>query len=826
MSTKEALIAALDEALLKSLQLRRSENVGDFTGPGKHARYLCQPKLTVASHFDIDPAFLLFDPLLGTIGVVEVILPPPSTDNGTEAPASTSGESVETQVHRAIDRASYLRHLLVRDKTRKEARPLTVELVLLTADETPDDEVTVAAIGDVVRGVLRSADSLYHVGFGVLLHGGPSAGFDQRLRRAFPWLLTATRRWFASPRARAVEPPSTPPGTAAGPAVTAPGPTRTSSRLRRLTLENYRLSAKRAITLAAAPARVHLLHGANGSGKSSVAEALELLVTGKIERIELAAESNYDTVIRHRNRAAQAATIGFQLGNDHPNARTVVPKGLDEPLAREIDVSSFRLDQALMDRLIGLSAHARAQVFLRAFFPEALLSLQRFEKATELHTTALAQLQGVVGSLRLARETLVDLKSWKSGAATSTAEEFPVLLDRWLEQTAFLDLVQRVRSVHQTLGEARRSGWQPISNADPAIHALESAVDGPAFERFEAESKLLTHELKRKLNSFAPSGAVSRAATPDGAISAAQVDALNSVSPFLFDSEVLSRQGRFGQKLRGVMHAGEMPTYGHVVIGEGEWADLVLKDIDALLAACQALETDEPLSLPWPGRGPCSQYDAARATHEGRSAAGQALARDFLDKLRPDAGAEGEFDGSLVAALNELLALFTPARWAYPDIKIPAVLSDGKVGVPLQFAGKSGADTRAELHLNTAELNLFTVALFLLCIGRVKKPLNLLVLDDPLQNMDELTTTALARGIAKLVRLWEDLGDRPESLVVLFHGQDDLERFHAEIAAAVYHLPWLSPSSLNTEKEIVAEGALADTSAVQSLEGLTLEQGA
>ena len=49
-------------------------------------------------------------------------------------------------------------------------------------------------------------------------------------------------------------------------------------------------------------------------------------------------------------------------------------------------------------------------------------------------------------------------------------------------------------------------------------------------------------------------------------------------------------------------------------------------------------------------------------------------------------------------------------------------------------------------------------------------------LDDPLQNMDELTSTALARGIAKMLRQWTVLGRR-EEVLILFHGYNDPRSF-------------------------------------------------
>lgn len=165
---------------------------------------------------------------------------------------------------------------------------------------------------------------------------------------------------------------------------------------------------------------------------------------------------------------------------------------------------------------------------------------------------------------------------------------------------------------------------------------------------------------------------------------------------------------------------------------------------------------------------------------------GSEVRQSFIAKLAAnDEGAMG-----LVDALNELMALFTPARWAYEDVQLRYEEGDAP---RLQFeTGSAGSKTRsrADLRLNTAQLNAFVLALFLLCAPRVSNPLGLLVLDDPLQNMDELTVTTLARGLAKLLRVLP----RRWTLLMLFHGEGDLARFHDEVECGVYLLPWLSPT--------------------------------
>ncbi len=190
--------------------------------------------------------------------------------------------------------------------------------------------------------------------------------------------------------------------------------------------------------------------------------------------------------------------------------------------------------------------------------------------------------------------------------------------------------------------------------------------------------------------------------------------------------------------------------------------------------------------------------DRLRSAHAASLEAarvGAQVRESFVARLAAhDEGAMG-----LVDALNELMALFTPARWAYEDVLL-RYQEDGNTP-RLQFETGNHADatrSRADLRLNTAQLNAFVLALFLLCAPRVPNPLGLLVLDDPLQNMDELTVTTLARGLAKLVRVMPQRW----TLMMLFHGEGDLARFHDEVECGVYLLPWLSPTQLGSEQVI------------------------
>jgi hypothetical protein len=790
----------LDAALRGPFALIRAEKFEDFLMQDKFVRYLRDPRITIAEHFDINPAYLILDPLLGTLGIVEVVLAEPKTN-------------IDEKVREFVDRAAYIRHLLLREAERVDRFPLGVELVLVTADGTADEQRGLDAIGIALRDLLRDTGSLFHIGVSVLCHAGTSDGFNGRLRRAFPWLLTATRRWLGSPRAK--------------PVGSQPGEFR---RLRRLRLTNYRLPGVREIVLS--DARVHLMHGPNGSGKSSIVEALEILTSGKVERLVQAGETQYDRVIKN-SRSTTPATIKVEwvragMQESVFEERSVLTDGLKPPLAPEIDASSFRLDQPLMDRLIGRFPNERARIFLRAFFPEAVGSLSAYEQAGRDKDRALERLNPVVERLTLAKNALTELQDWRGGASVQTEEDFPVVLNRWLEQTALVDLLQREIIVRATVADAHAAGWKASAGSAAVIAALGGSPDAEALKKLknlEREGRTAVDDLQARLTSFRPSMSPDeeKAGTPR-TVSAAFAEALDAVCVFLFTEDEIRSFGPLGHKVAAVINAGDAPTYARIVIGSDRWAEPLIESISKMLAACEAVRGEEVAAPAWPGTAACVEYNEAKQLQERHIAAGRELSVHFADKLRPDDGATGEFNGSLIAALNELIALFTPARWAYADIDLPASMQGGQLGVTLNMADAKLSNAknalRAELYLNTAELNLFTVALFLLCIGRVPKPLNLMIFDDPLQNMDELTSVALARGLAKIVRLWADLG-RQEELLLLFNGYNDLDRFSSEVAAAMYRLPWLSATASPAPVEVRADRIAGDVRAVQTFHELS-----
>ena len=68
-------MSALDTALVDTLELQRGNDVKEFFALGGPVRFLREPALRMARHFDLTPAFLVLDPALGSLGIVEVALP-------------------------------------------------------------------------------------------------------------------------------------------------------------------------------------------------------------------------------------------------------------------------------------------------------------------------------------------------------------------------------------------------------------------------------------------------------------------------------------------------------------------------------------------------------------------------------------------------------------------------------------------------------------------------------------------------------------------------------------------------------------------------------
>jgi hypothetical protein len=865
LSFRSRLTARLNEA---GLVLWPSDKLADLwkaseTNPPPKRAVIEEPSLRIGGYLDLDPDLLIVDSELGTLGLVYRLQ-----------------QEIEARARTIIDQATYLRHLLVMDAgvdARPQRRPYTVECVLSFASQD-----AARTLKEVFRNTARDTSFWHAIGANVLVCGDDQEISPAGMSRAFSWLLAGTRRWFN-------DPPQAPPAKV----------------LSGISLTNYRLPGTRTLMLQP-QVKVHLLHGQNGAGKSSIAEALELSVTGSVARLKAKNVSDYAAVIQNRH-TTQAAGIQLQFDPPETWSSVISASGVSSPLSLDIPVSRFRLDEDGMDTLAREGSEKRAEIFLRSFFPEDADVHITLDKAREtldnILRTLPPEIQSSMTTLSpdqkpdevqrrfgwleesrpptreecrdcepLSREALEVLRvfapeigvyldtaqfrdtahfdevfkglnealervrarasvwmeairaaqhcfseervrNWSPSSDTGAVQDWLTLLERWSEQIALADLAEKHWQIAKTLSEAARaSGKECLELANVGLFietekSLSSTLAG--LEQLRKKSAELRDKVHLQAVEFSKSSAGGTAKSGEQPhITDRQMRALNLAGETLTSAGVPSAFGDFAGQLGSTIDQAftqnkPLPFAG-VVIGSTGWAEQLSAKLEAVAKALapmvnegDRIETRSQSTASYVG--PVQRKDTLKAALAAGKAVKEAAKKTeaaFLNEIH---------NQSFNAALNELMALFTPARWAYDDVEVKQKSVAGRENLELAISGAK--DSQADLLLNTAELNVFTVALYLLAATRVGNPLGMLLFDDPLQNMDELTVTTLARGLAKVLQVFP----AKWQLAFLFHGEDDLERFRQEVPAAVYLLPWLAPAAASEDQLSISAEPLKST---------------
>lgn len=830
--------------------------------------YLLNPKLQIEHHFEPALDCLIHDNSLGVLGLVQIIDGQKDTKQG-----------LAKVIANTVDQATYMRHLLLMacenqiidaQNDSRIPRPFSVELVLITT------ETHMPVIGNALREIVSETDYLYSIGINVLPYSETNDDEGKARRRAFSWLLRETNAWYVTKDAQMK------------------AKNKMFNTVEALTVDNYRLYGERALNFDP-KAQIHLVHGQNGSGKSALVEALELVVTGSVDRLEQGRQEivnqalDYSSTIQNHDANSPATIkltfkesdeIGYEV-TDKTQKRMVLKPSV--PLG--INANSFRLDQTVMDKLTRLGNDERAKVFLDAFFPEekpkvdqhyiaeravdehqrtlddlvkesdlvddknalptfikefswlgeegSLITsaaerflpfsldilqalLPRFTEITEQVTAweqktftvnelpdrlkimddLLRQIRPFIDStvqqLEQAYELLGSLKNWSVTGAKIAGDDFSEALNSWLENHILADLADKQVKVSLTLLEADQRNWKADSKIVNAIKWPSEGETNKLAEHGQVWNKErdIGYQQVMSMYEHGPrSSSGSQLVRPTLTIQ--QINNLDKVGHWLFDITLFDAAKPFGQLLQTAIIENKRVKIGDEALGNKSWTTKIEARITRLLNALEILQKANNKNTWKNSSQRFSNTQALLAKYKEWQVAGEALAKatalmeqSFIKRI-----------DKLNAPLNELMALFTPARWAYKDIALSHLVVPEEKGnkikhqVAMRIAGEASGD--ASLIFNTAELNLFTLALFLLCARRVKNPYHVLVWDDPLQNMDELTATTLARGLAKVNQLWRD---DDWQMLLFFHGKDDLERFRGEVPAAVYSLPWLSPA--------------------------------
>lgn len=797
---------------------------------------------------------IIHDHDLGTIGLVHVI------PNEEKHPA--------TWIKDRIEAACYLRHICL-EGTPQNRPHVSVELVFVLQEE---DRATSVVLGSALRDLIERSSLLHTIGIGVLVD--QVRPDDQAIRRAFPWLLRATRSWLGSRRETV----------------------KRSSEISfiSLHLENFRLAGPRRLRLRN-DSSLQVVHGQNGSGKSSLSEALELVVTGKIARIgsdRNSGDKDYDHILRPRGSAAAAPVLKLNAGTVTEQSFMIGKGGIEgsEPLAAGLHPLSFRLDQHEAAMMSRSSREERAATFLEAFFPEKKHLVESYHKMSsdleeiqksipekllegsehhgpEIFDFAARYMQnprlvhallvperiapeenGMIsgnhpfdwgnffdhmphyrdqglGSLdphmipsagfmeqyigkldvvwydlksnaeryakhcAVAADFLERLGGWRGDGLVRTNqpvhETYPERVNAWLRECASCDLLTKeleISLVQANLSEMdsdlERFLRRREEDDENRVSSLKDALARHLARRDRAEASVKLGDVESSAR---------RGEQRNLKIEDYEVRALNFVGPLIdIDEE------QFGDAVREILDSGQpgrltfrtsASRHERYAPGDSRKVLLGTESADAENSLADSVKLHESFFATISARlstlVPSDCHARLRSLAEARRQVSQELKKNF-DSF------QDSINGPLNDAINEFTALMTPARWAYPGTKTKF----GRKSVVHEVEGRPAA-----LVLNTAELNTNILALFILCnFGRTDNPLRTIVLDDPFENMDELTTTHVARALTRFLRLWMlESGDNTSRILLLLHGAENVERMREETPCAVHFLPWLTP---------------------------------
>jgi len=405
---------------------------------------------------------------------------------------------------------------------------------------------------------------------------------------------------------------------------------------------------------------------------------------------------------------------------------------------------------------------------------------------------AIAALRAVASSLRqrleMATSVLQRFNAWQAAQSIQQASSAQDAIDDWLELQAMADLVAKYHDVAATIELARARGWHPHAHAPifaplhespERLEFLRKCRDDLARERDEARARVrkLTEQARVTAGDQTPTTVTTLPPT----VTHEQAMALDEVGARLPSMAESQTGPSISEVFRAAAASHTVQARGKNEIGSAGGLKHAIREAELMTEAVRALETSTMTAH--------AAYEACRVA---LTSFGDLEKKDdealqtFFRRLEQ----RDEEGMALLDALNELLSLFKPAPWAYAGITMQAVKDEQAGGERLALRRSAQDESEAELLYNTAEMNTFTLALFLLCAPVLDNPLKLLVLDDPLQNMDEMTVSSLARGLGKLMRIYPE-GWR---LLSLFHGEEDVYRIRDEVPSSVYRLPWVSPS--------------------------------
>jgi hypothetical protein len=881
----QTLLERLAAALVKQLGLEECQDAASLIAlPQLRPRFV-RPRLALrlARYYDFLSSAVIYDAGGGTLGLIENVLP------GADVSAIRS----------PLDQAAAIRQLLLDQEELGSGAPpsgashalaIQVELLLLTEAPTSEAEST---LRKVLTDIARETGYVRLIGIGVLQPDSKGEFSEAALRRAFPWLLKATSKWFLRPDYAAAAKPWRKPGE--------------SIELR---LRDYRIAGTRRLRCDG-KCNLQIVQGHNGSGKSALTEGLELLLTKGVQRITEGGSNDYFKTVRHRPEgtddtrlsqmpAAEVSLWDGAAATAPVSSVSIMPDKMvrtGEQTDGQLTANSFRLDQTFMDRIVRNRPEQRILIFLEAFSPSDVTLLPKLRAnrkaikdgiaalpqqiaagapteqtllfkwvldqfgwlgATDAATpqvqpaatpvdpsvrksgldailpmpvddlkelspvdpslaelvkvietaagreeliaalgrlditiqTVLRQLPSITQDLRTALRVFEEFKTWKARTRVEAGDSFRIDLEAWLDAMAKHDLARKGRQILSVLNEAVRRSWRPPKEDAEAVRALEAESVrtyletrlgdlGDDVKRTRARVQVwLDREQKEVQQETMPER--SRRET----LSDNEVAALNRAGKWL--ATTAAKDG-LGDTFKTALRRSEQVPLAEATIGRSGGLDPAITEARRVISACDRLQSAMIEGAP----GSSERLQKLTELVDAVQSAGVVSSQSPHSFFQILAGNQSAVLDDLIAAFNELLALMTPARWTYRDIQLG--IDDNAIDMTTH----EGA--RADLLFNTAELNAWTLALFLLLAPRLPNPLYLLVLDDPLQNMDELTVITVARALGRVTRVFP----RGWLILALFHQESAVARILDETQATAFELPWMQPTSATSDEPIV-----------------------
>ncbi|MCK4764629.1 MAG: AAA family ATPase [Candidatus Aminicenantes bacterium] len=796
-------------------------------------------------HYEPDADILINDCKLNSLGMIFVFC-------GDD----TDPESYPDFLMKCIDKAGYLRHLFLRNAGGKEkVQARCVELVIVCPKKSKKE------FGSKLREIARETEYLFSVGVNLLtiLEPGKRTAPEGKhfrgkdLERAFSWLLKKTGEWYTTiksssntkleiitldnyrlPGKRILELNTDseihlihgPNGSGKSTIVEAleMAVTGKAERVERLEINpDYKKIIKNKHVGTEAQVLLEFKEKEEKE-KKKFSIKQEGISTPLAKEIKATSFRLNQSVMERLTREGDGGRANVFIDAFFPEHREVVQEHniakskagqcfeeLPQKLKEAITGQDRNREEAVIDSLGVLKSENKPVELIEACLPVSIELLdQLIPFAAQLHglpeklksgiinetilsqvDSALDQIQEGIDSilinLRDARELFEQLNQWY--AVPRSAPNFKATLDKWMEMTALTDLAEKYYIVVKSLKGARDQKWKLDEDSRKVFgehlfevndEIIKGKIEIFASKRDELRTSLEPSESHEKQKG--------ETVPIQPIFGRYEMDRLNRAAPWLTETSGL------GDRIKDALTENRVLKFDKsLTIGVKNWAAGLIEKTGELIAACEEIKDKGKFEKTCVDR-----FENLKKTldaHIELKKIGETLHTTFIELLKK------QKKGNLIESLNELMDLFTPARWAYEELAIRHEYTEKEHKLHFEIdepGGLSGRKARADLRLNTAELNMFALSLFILCAVRIDNPLSLLILDDPLQNMDEITVTTLARGFNKLLKLFP----KNWQIIMLFHGEEDLERFRREVPAAVYSLPWLSPSQ-EAEKKIV-----------------------